>query len=446
MTRRGPGRATVVGPPPVVPTDAAGRRAASRLSAIVAEQREMAVLTDEGLSGVAATPSRLGRRSYLAVVATGVVLTLAQLVVLPRFLSAEDFGVVVIAVSVVQGFFQFADLGFARLSDDASAGRAQRDHLRMLSLAASTIALLVVAAAGAALFAMTGAVLGLYVGIAAATAWVLYPTQLRAQASEARGDEVGSAVRHLLWQNVPKLGLVAGAVVTRTAAGCVVGALVVACLVSAPKVCSLRPAREIASLWRRWVPALLAIVAPFVTSWSDTYFVAGRHGLAVAAGYALVYRILAAVSYLYLPFGSLLLTRWNRGEHEAAATVTLSALALCVPVLAGLGGAIVAWSGEFFPGITISPSIVLPLVAMNVFAVVSYLVGTTLAALGRFHEVFVANLAGAAVALGGHLLFTTRMSLAVAARVSCAAMAVAASVQLALAVSAFRARGAVRSP
>lgn len=403
----------------------------------------MGPITEERLTAAGTGTSRLSRRMYIAVVGTGLFLTACQVIALPRFLGAEEFGLVAIAISVTQGFFQFGDLGFGRLSDETFRDEAQRGHLRMLSFTASSAVLLVVLMIGGIIYAGAGVDSALYAMIAAATAWVLCPTQLRAQVCEARGDEVGSALRHLLWQNAPKVGLIAGALLFRTAPGCLMGGLAGACLVAVPRVCSLRAAREIPALWRRWGPSLLAIVAPFVMAWSDTYFVAAQYGLATAAGYAVVYRILNAVSYFYLPFGSVLLSRLNRGEREATWLVPLLSLALCVPVLLGLAGGIVLWGGKVFPGIPISVGIVLPLVLMNVFANVSYLFGTTLSALGRFDRILLSNLVGAAVALSGHLIFTVRSSLPVAAVVSCSAVATAGLLQLAFVVPGWRTRVAV---
>ena len=389
----------------------------------------------------AATARRVGAWLYLVVVGAGLVLTAAQVLVLPRLLGAVGFGIAAIAISVTQGFFGFGDLGLGRLSDDTSLPHEERARLRTLSFAVASMLLVAMAVLGGTLALLTRSVLIVSCLLAAATAWCLCRTQLRAQAHEAEGDEVGGSILHFVWQNAPKVGLLAGAAVARTPVGSMMGGLLVAAVVSPPRPVSLRVGLEVLGLWRRWLPAFLSVAAPFVIGWSDMYFVAAHNGLAAAAGYAIVYRVLGGVSYLYLPFGSILLSRLNRGEGRAAWAVPLASLAITIPSLLVLWVGLVKVGSTAFPNVHLELDVVAPLVLMYAAANLSYLVGTTLAARGRFRAILAANVIGAVVALTGHALFTLRMSVVAAALVSMTATLATAALQAVFAWRSFSTTG-----
>ncbi len=390
-------------------------------------------------------PQRLSISLYCTYVGLGLVLTAGQFVALPLGLGPEAFGIVAIGISLTQGLFSFGDLGLGRMSDDTSRSRRERDHLRTLSYAAASIMLAVIAVFAVAVSLVGFPVLAASCLLGAATAWVLYPLQLRAQASEAYGDEVEAARRHFLWQNAPKLGLIGGAFLTGHAVGTMLGGAVAAILIFSPKLPALRMIRDIVSGWRAWSPALVSVAAPFVLGWSDTYFVAFSHGVTTVAGYVLVYRILSSVNYLYLPFSSVLLSRLNRNDTRAPLAVTGLSLAITLPTLILLATGLVRFGPEVFPDIPFDFGVLLPLLSMNVCANVSYLAGTTLAAHGAFSRIIVANVAGAIVAVGGHLLFTLNGAVTTAAIVSFAGMATSALLQT---VAAWRttARASLASP
>lgn len=402
------------------------------MTSLLPRPRASLFVEDATWTLAAAVSRRLPGWLYCLFVGVGLLLTAGQIFVLALRLDPEGFGTVAIGISLTQGLFAFGDLGLGRLADNTSRQKGERDHLRTLSFAAASAVVLgtvaVVAAAAAHVYGSTTLAVCCVLGVV--TAWDLYPTQLRAQASEGYGDEVGAARRHFLWQNGPKLGLIVGALVTRDPIGCMLGGLTAAIVVSRPRIPPVHLVAEISSLWRSWLPALASVAAPFILVWSDTYFVAISHGIANSAGYVLIYRILSGVSYLYLPFGSLLLSRLNKGDHRAAWTVPLASLSITVPVLIFLAIALSRFGHRFFPDMPLDSAVVVPLVALNVFANVSHLAGTTLAAAGRFPSIMRCNLAGAAVAVAGHLLFTLKGSLPVAATVALAGVATAAVLQL----------------
>lgn len=392
---------------------------------------------------LAARPRRLSTTRYCAYVGLGAVLTAGQLLVLPRVLGARGFGAVALGISLTQAVFAFGDLGLGRMSDDTSRPKRQRDHLRTLSFAAASASLVATLLVAAVAMVAGWRLLGLVCALGALTAWELYPMQLRAQASEGYGDELEAARRHCLWQNGPKLGLIVGALVTREPVGAMLGGALLAILVSRPKLPSVGAAKGIAPRWRSWLPALLSVAAPFALTWSDTYFVAIRHGVAVTAGYVLVYRVLAAVSYLYLPFGSVLLSRLNRGDRRATWFVPVLSLLVTLPSLLILASGFTQFGRRLFPDIPLELAVVTPLVVMNLFANLSHLMGTTLAALGSFTTILWSNVAGAVVAIAGHLLFSLRGSLRTAAIVSLLGMAITALAQLIGARRALREGGIV---
>lgn len=390
-------------------------------------------------------PRHLSASLYCTYAALGLALTVGQFFTLPRGLGAEAFGTVAIGISLTQGLFSFGDLGIGRMADDTSRPRAERNHLRTLSYTAASITLTGMALVAVAISFVGYPVLAGSCLLGAAAAWTLYPLQLRAQASEGYGDEVGAARQHFLWQNAPKLGLISGAFITGHAVGTMLGGLLAAVVVLPPKLPALRMVREIISEWRAWSPVLVSVAAPFILAWSDTYFVAIGHGVTTVAGYVLVYRILSVVSYFYLPFSSVLLSRLNRNDTRAPWSVTALSLAITLPTLVLLAVGLVRFGPAIFPDIPFNFGILAPLLLTNVCSNISHLAGTTLAAYGAFTRIIVANLAGAIVAVAGHLLFTLDGPVIMAAIVSLAGMATSALLQ---SIAAWRAttQARVRSP
>lgn len=403
------------------------------------EQCRFGFLAEPDLWMTEAVHRKLSVLQYLVFVAGGVALTAAQVLVLPRVLGAAGFGMAVISISVTQGVQAFGDLGFGRLSDDTLRPKPDRDHLRTLSLSTALTLTLGLVMVGAPVATVTGGVLIWASLIGASTAAVLYGTQLMAQAYEAGGDELGGALRHFVWQNGPKVGLIAGALLTRSAIGCMAGGMLSAAIVSPPRLCSLRFVREVPALWRRWLPAFAVIVSPFVLTWADTYFVAAHLGLSSAAEYVVIYRILGGVTYLYLPFGSVLLSRWNRGEHRASWIIPMFSIAIIVPTLFLLGAGLRLLGPHVYPDLHLNFGLILPLALMYVLADISYLSGTSLVALGRFSDALIANVTGATVAIVGHVVFTLHSGLVTtAAWVSLTAVGITATIGTAAVVRAVR--------
>jgi hypothetical protein len=388
-----------------------------------------------------ATPRQLPRALYCLFVGLGATLTTAQVLVLPDILGARGFGIAVISISISQGMAIAGDFGFGRLSDDTSRPQGERNRFRTLSFASVSMTVAVTVVASVVVAVVSDSTLPFACALGAMTAWLLYPVQLRAQVAESYTDEVGAAYRHFLWQNGTKAGLIAGALITRDPVGCVAGGLVAALVIALPQRPVLSATRQLFALWRVWLPALLSVTAPFVLIWSDTYFVTIAHGIAVGGGYVLIYRILGAVSYLYLPLGSVLLSRLNRQDRRAAWFVPAVSLCLTIPTLLVLSIGLLNIGREVFPGIPLDFQVLLPLTIMNVLASLSYFAGTVLAAYGSFSTIVRCSLIGAAIAIAGHLLFTLHRGLAVAAYVSLVSVGTAALLQVAAAVNARR-RGA----
>lgn len=398
------------------------------------------LLPEKGLWAVTTKARRLSAKQYLLIVAAGVALTAAQVLALPPLLGAKGFAVVILGISATQAFFNFGDLGFGRLGDNTLVSKGERDHFRTLSMVTGSLVLTLTMVVCAIAMTVDASPVFLALPIGAATAFELFFTQLRAQTFESLGDEVGGALRHFIWQNMPKLGLIAGAVVTRSAIGSMLAGLAVAVVVSPPKICSSRYLGEVPRLWNQWCPSLLSVVAPFTLAWADTYFVAIHNGLVATAGYALTYRVLGGVTYLYLPFGSVLLSRLNAGDKRAAWRVPFFSVLVTTPVLVLLGAGIGLAGPRILEHTDLDHGLVLPLAGMYVFANLSFLIGTSLFAYGRYRAVLVSNTAGAAVAVTGHLLFTIRSSPVVAARVSLAGVATTAVLQCAFAWREVRSR------
>src|SRR5581483_11683324 len=159
--------------------------------------------------------------------------------------------------------------------------------------------------------------LPLVCGLCALTAYVLVPLKLAAGAAEAGGDEVSAARFHFIWQNIPKVGLVAGALIGRDPVTMAAGGLAAAAVFGRPRRGHLDLSDGIRRTGRTLTPAWFSVLAAFLVSYGGTYSIGVVSGLAAAGRYDFDYRVFLATTYLYYPFASILTARINRGDRDA---------------------------------------------------------------------------------------------------------------------------------
>jgi hypothetical protein len=379
---------------------------------------------------VAEVRRQLSRRQYGLVVGGGAALTALQLFALPRALGQRGFGIAVIGISVTQAVFALADLGFARLADDSTRTTDERNAFRSAAMFTTSLVVLIgLVVCGVLRLAHVGGVIPAVAAASAVTAYLLTPIQLAAGAAEARGDEVGAATYHVVWQNLPKVGLVLGAVITRTPLGGAVGGLLASAALGRPRLGSVDHSRRLGKTARALRPAWLSSLSAFLISWGGTYSIGAVRGLAAAGRYDFDYRVLSGASYLYYPMGSVLTARINVRRREAVREVTVRTVALvCVSQAAAITG-VLLFQKQVVGIAPLGLSVLIVLAGVVLLTTVSYLMGATLIAYGRLWATVTAAVAAAVVALVGHVTITPATGPIGAASVSAASMALAAAMQ-----------------
>jgi len=371
--------------------------------------------------------SHLSFVRYAVLTGVGLALSALQLVLLPRWLSARDFGLVVLSLSVTHAVLMFGDLGLSRLCIDKSRPPAQRGRLRAegQSLALmSTAALVTVLAALGALLPERRELLGVLAlgGLAAA---VVSGDRFRATAREVDGDEVAAAGHNFLWSNAPKVGLLLGVMMFRSPILVVAVSAVMGVALCSPYGAAPKHGLVAARRYRVWLFPFLSIVSSFVVGWSDTYFVSAHLGVARAGSYEAMYRLMGACSYVFLPWGSVVVSRVSHGERRPVLRPLVLAMTLTGLALAAAVALVVAAGPRLFPNLRLPREAIPGLVVFFMLWPVAHCLGSALYVRAKAAAVTVASVASAVVALLGHVIFTLRGGPAEAAAVSASAMAVA---------------------
>ena len=387
-----------------------------------------------GVNDAETARTRLSMARYIALTGGGLALAVLQLAVMPRWLSAHQFGLVVLAISATQGISQLGDLGLARVAIDASRPPSERAALRLqgraLTLLTTTVLVLVIAVLGFVLSAAQRPALGA-VALGGVAALMVVTDKYRAARQEVAGDEVGAAGLNFLWTNAPKVGLLVGLLFVRSATLITLVSVVVAALLCAPQWPGYRPAREALARLDLWVVPFVAIAGSFLLTWSDTYFLSAHLGVSEAAGYEALYRILGVSTYGFLPWVSVLTSRVSVREDRPVLGPLLRALAATAVGLTGATTFVLLFGDTFFARVGLPLEAIPPLVIFYLLLPVSYCLGSALYVRARVTAVTWATAASAAVAVAGHVLFTLRGGPVEAAAVAAAAMAVAVIAQAA---------------
>ena len=372
------------------------------------------------------SPARYGLLTVLALGITG-----AQLLLLPRWLTARHFGLVVIAVSVTQGLLQFGDMGLGRVCLDATRTPEDRRRLRAQAHGLTLLSAVGVIAAAAAVgvAAPSYRQMATVVALGAVAAAAVAGDKYRGVAREVAGDEVAAAGLNFLWANAPKLGLVVGVLVFESAIGLVAASALAGAVLCRPRGGSLRAGRDGLRRARLWVVPCIALASSFILMWADTYFLSARLGVAEAGAYEALYRLLGVCTYLFLPLTSVATSRVSVSEHRPLVRPMLWAV---VATALALGASVVfvyTAAPAFFPHLTLPRDAVPGLVVYYLLLPVSYCLGSALYVRARPATVTWAVAAAAAVCLAGHAVFTLRGGPAEAATVAAIAMGVAVLLQ-----------------
>ncbi|WP_248704998.1 lipopolysaccharide biosynthesis protein [Curtobacterium sp. MWU13-2055] len=384
-----------------------------------------------GRFDASARPRRLGRNLYLLFVGVTAFLALAQMVLLPRNLSAFEFGTLSIALSLTQAVQQFGDLGFSNAAFRRELDSSLRGELREYGLTnvfvVSTVAILVAAvAAFAGAFSWYG--FGV-LALAVLSGTVLAASKMSANSAIEAGDERAAAVQNAVWQNAPKLGMIVGSF-GGTALASSIGAVVTAVGFGRPRL----PRRwatptTFSRHARLWAPGLTLVAAAFAASWVDTYILTALQGVDAAGAYQAILRPLLGVTYIYLPVVAILQSAANRGQWQRMRRLRLASVGGSAACAALVAAALIMIGDQVWPEYKF-PTVAVVLCAVSVVAgCASTVFGTELLVHGRQGFSAVATLGGAAVLAALTAALVPHLGLVGAAAGSCAGWLTAAVVQ-----------------
>jgi len=396
--------------------------------------------------GRQALRSRLTIRRYTGMVAAGLLGTAAQAVLLPSVLPARSFGLIVLAISATQGMLVLGDLGISRLAVSSTLTSAQRtvtlQEGQAVALVVGCFALLALAAIWIVVPHSREVVQVLFLGLVAG--WLAIADKYRAAGREAAGDEVAAATYNFMWTNVPKYAQLVALVAFRDPTTMLASAALIGAIIQRPRVVSPRVAWPALLRYREWAGPITAIASSFVVTWSDTYFLSFRLGLAGGGAYQVLYRVFALSQYFYQPWGSVIVARVNARVHRPVVRPVLIAVGLTMVWTLAAGVAISPISHIVFRHYVLPIQATPVLVVVNIIAAMSYCYGSALYASGWTKIGAVANGLAAATALTGHIVFTLHGNAVTGATVSASAMAVGTLVQLVAYTAATR-TGRVRA-
>lgn len=263
-----------------------------------------------------ATETRVSKRLYVTILASGVAASIAQLIVIPIFLDARSFGLVIAGIAATQGSVLLADLGCIAMATNVLTPSGDRSGLREAAYAIAFFVVII----GSAIIAIAsiGSIepseyLCIVAGLL--TGPPLMFSRLNSNAHELAGDERGALISGLRWQNAPKVGMVVGAM-TGSAEAALWGGLissVLICGIGLPKPAFLT---MWAQRWRLSTLSLALALSPYLMSWGDSFALGLSSGLADLGAYGFVYRLIFAVSYIYGPLLSVVAARSRRSPHD----------------------------------------------------------------------------------------------------------------------------------
>lgn len=379
----------------------------------------------------AAARTKLSLRRYAALTAGGVALSGVQLALLPRWLEPRQFGLVVLGISAGQGLLQFGDLGLSRLCIDTTRSPEERARLRLdaqaLTLAAAGLFVLVVAAVGAV--SPGSRTLAMVLSLGALSAGVASADKYRATAKEVAGDEVAASGLNFLWTNGPKIGLLVGVLIFRSAAGILAMSAVVGAALCLPYLVGPARAWAVIRMPRLWTQPFVAIVPSFVIGWSDTYFLSARLGVAGAGAYEALFRVLGVSLYFFLPWTSVLISRVSVAERRPVLRPLILAFGVTATSLSLAVVFVYTVAPSLFPDLRLPREALPGLLVHYLLMPVSYCVGSALYARGQLRAIIRALVVAMVLCLAGHVVFTLRGGAAEAAWVGAVAMMVAVALQ-----------------
>lgn len=326
-------------------------------------------------------------------------LALAQMLFLPRLLSAPEFGMLALALSLTQAVQQFGDMGFgnaaARVHLDGTSRAVFREYgvsiNAVVSLGAIGVIALLIAVVD--LDPKTAGTLAL----AILTGSLLATSKMRASSRIQSGDERRASFENSIWQNAPKPGMLLGSL-GGLAIFASLGSVVTALLLGRPFPPRRPPTlRAIASTSRYWAPGLILVLAAFATAWLDTYVLTAFDGVASAGQYQAIVRPLIGVTYLYFPILGLIQSAANRNDVDRVRRLNFVSLALSSLAAASVAVVLVFLGEQIWPDYSFPVDVVVVAAIAIVAACASAVFGTELLVQGKQLHSAAATLGGAAI-------------------------------------------------
>jgi O-antigen/teichoic acid export membrane protein len=340
---------------------------------------------------------KIGTRRFAANVLISIALAGLQLLLLPLFLSPKQFAIAVLAISVTQGAVAIGDLGLLLVSRNVVQSKSLSEELRLAAFASMWV---ILPLASLLIFVITlplaGLELALVMSAGCITALALASDRVRVVSAELHGAEARAGFLNVIWQNSPKVGLVALAP-AGSAALSVLGGLASALVLGRPVLPTLDSFRFARRHLKHMWFGLIIVSSSFALQWIDGYAVAVVLGLTDAGTYQIVARLFIAPTYLYLPLGSLMIARISQGGRAPYRRALIATTCVCVASYVFIAAFLIVLAPSVWPRQTISLSLILPLAFASYGAAISFLSGSLLLALGKRIPVLVANVLGAAL-------------------------------------------------
>ena len=375
--------------------DADASRRRGRVGALSARWSPRTLL---GATEATSERTRLSLRRYFVLTAGGLVLTAAQVLLMPRWLSARQFGLIVLSISATQAVLQVGDLGLVRLSIDASRSPEERKELRRqgrsMTLLTTTVLIICAAALWPALPSPQQHVIVVLV-LGGVAAMAVVTDKFRAASQEVAGDEIAAGGLNLVWTNAPKIGILAGVMLFRSAVWIAFVGMLLAGILSQPSWPGYRDAWKALRKISLWGLPLASIVSSFIMTWADTYFLSAHIGVARAGAYEALYRVMGACTYGFLPWVSVLTSRVSAAERRPIVRPLMLSLAATALGLAGALVFVLVLGHSFFPHLRLPLEALPELVALYMLLPVSFCLGSALYVRAQAKAVTYANAGGA---------------------------------------------------
>lgn len=374
--------------------------------------------------------TNLSRRIYIVTSLLTVGLVGVQMYVLPRQLDAADLGMLMIAISLTQGFQQFGDIGFANAAARSKLKNTLRSEYRELGLALTWTSggIAIVIFCGLSMADMMRWQTSVVLTCAVATALMLAASKMRASANIEAGNERATIRENLVWQNAPKVGLIIGCLGNALTAS---GLALVSALALGRPLFPIRglSLRLVKSSAKHWAPGFALVLAGFCLTWSDTYILGALGGLEDVGNYQAVLRPLTGITYLYLPLLAMVQAALNRSESNRANRYSIIGIVFALFGSAILAVLLIFWGPAIWPEYEFPFSLVIILSIATILLAASAFFGIRLLVDGKQAWCAFATMAGVITNVAIAFILIPVFGLEGAAIAAALGAAVSASIQ-----------------